>query len=421
MTVIGLAFEFAIYPVICPILTVESSRHHTIILWALLIEFSSGVIVFLLTLYADIRWRWIKFKDYPRQYYNFLWLFLIPFLGFGLSFLWALHHPSSGFSNALRYGVWGGILTCVYYISAENTTNVGFACMFHHAYQGAGGLYHKYVKFDDVSGAFSESNNKVELKQDNLNIAFGDLSTSDQSKYQSEFKKVFNDLKEINVDSSNEGKISDDDITQIKNSINSHVSNLDIQTACFNAFKKTYERAFKYVPKEGHIDTSDNKLKTGQSSKKTEIIEALKSLGLSDAEAEAYIQGYNASSTDNRKSGSQTAARFALAKVAAAEKHAKGGPEDIPVSPSASKNAGYAMTFGIFWNNLFSVYFLYLMDAHLANFFMYTGKLAEGHVFPTASMNGFRSCWFWFSCASSGAWKNFISMFNLDIKEMLLS
>ncbi|KAK2195053.1 hypothetical protein BdWA1_003353 [Babesia duncani] len=149
MTVIGLAFTFVFYPVICPILTVESSRHHTIILWALLIEFSSGVMVFLLTVYADIRWRWVESTEktgggkFKRQYYNLLWLFLVPFLGFGLAFLWALHHPNSGFSNALRYGFLGGVLTCVYYISAENTTNVGFACMFHHAFQGAGGKYQK--------------------------------------------------------------------------------------------------------------------------------------------------------------------------------------------------------------------------------------------------------------------------------------
>ncbi|KAK2197777.1 hypothetical protein BdWA1_000780 [Babesia duncani] len=141
-------------------------------------------------------------------------------------------------------------------------------------------------------------------------------------------------------------------------------------------FKKTYERAFKYEPKEGHKDSNNNnKLKT-DTTIKPKIIQALNKFGLDDAEAEAYIQGYNvkASSNDNdrKKDGSKTAARFALAKIAAAEQYAKGSPGDVPVSPSANKNAGYAMTFGIFWNNLFSVYFLYLMDAHLSNFFMYT-------------------------------------------------
>ncbi|KAK2195042.1 uncharacterized protein BdWA1_003490 [Babesia duncani] len=223
------------------------------------------------------------------------------------------------------------------------------------------------------NGAFSESNNSVTLDTGKLNIVFGDLSTSDQSKYKSEFKDVFDKLKEINVDTN--GQISSTDITQIKSAISSSVPDPDIQTACANAFKKTYERAFKYEPKQEHKDSNNNnKLKTGQSDK-PKIIEALKSHGLSDAEAEAYFQGYNAkaSSTDRKKSGSQTAASVSAAKVAAAEKGAKGAPGDIPVSPSANKNAGYAMTFGIFWNNLFSVYFLYLMDAHLSNFFMYTG------------------------------------------------
>ncbi|KAK2197774.1 WWE domain [Babesia duncani] len=232
MAVLGLAFMYVIYPVIAPILTVESSRHHTILLLGLIIEFSSGVIVFLLTLYSDIRYLWKEAtasgNTYPRQYFNFLWLFLIPFLGFGMTLLWALHHPNANFAKTLKYSVWGGVMSCLYYFSAKFISNIGYGCVHGHAKEGVG-------------------------------------------------------------------------------------------------------------------------------------------------------------------------------------------------STNGETIAGYVSTLNVFLANLFLVLFTFLGNAHLSNFFMYTGKLAEGHVFPTASMNGFRSRWFWFSCASSGAWKNFISLFSLDIKEMLLN
>ncbi|KAK2194419.1 uncharacterized protein BdWA1_003515 [Babesia duncani] len=244
MAVVAMAFEFVIYPVICPILTVESSKHHTILLWSLIVETFSGTMVFILCDKSDIKKPWVQGDangvgsgsgtQYPRQYYHLLWFLFIPYFGLGIMFLWALHHPNSGFSNALKFGVWGGILTCVYYFFVENLVNIGFGCVYDHAEKGAQG-----------------SASKVE---------------------------------------------------------------------------------------------------------------------------------------DNH-----------------------------------SKAAGYVMNFTNFLTNSFSVIFGFLMKAHLANYLNCSRKLAEGHVFPTASMNGFRSCWFWFSCASSGAWKNFISLFSLDIKEMLLS
>ncbi|KAK2195034.1 hypothetical protein BdWA1_003352 [Babesia duncani] len=458
MTVIGLAFTFVFYPVICPILTVESSRHHTIILWALLIEFSSGVIVFLLTLYADIRWRWIEStketggKDFKRQYYNFLWLFLIPFLGFGLAFLWALHHPNSGFSNALRYGFLGGVLTCVYYISAENTTNVGFACMFHHAFQGYGGFYRKFIYLDDdavkklelkaesPSGKLNqiESVEKVKKALEPLKGIFSGLTQGEVDGYSEEFKKVFNGLtgvEDSKLSPGSDGKLEKfkDDKKETKSKAVdalegklSFVSDTGLKIMYAEAFINGYNNAVE-VDSGLTIESSDDEKKI-----KTKLGNSPKFNLLSTAQVAAYAKAAKGGS-------SKKAGRRAVGVVAAAELAgciACAGPGDAPilvrngiVSSSntvkfESKHddaAGDVMTFGIFWNNLFSVYFLYLMDAHLSNFFMYTGKLAEGHVFPTASMNGFRSCWFWFSCASSGAWKNFISMFSLDIKEMLLS
>ncbi|KAK2194459.1 hypothetical protein BdWA1_001498 [Babesia duncani] len=227
MSVVGLAFLYVIYPVIGPILTVDSSRHHTILIWCLLLEATSGIIVYIwLEKDTNIKKRWHSESGY--HYYFFLWLFFIPYFGFGMTLLWALHHPNSGFSNALRYGVWGGVMSCLYYFSAKFISNIGYGCVHGHAKEGVG-------------------------------------------------------------------------------------------------------------------------------------------------------------------------------------------------STNGETIAGYVSTLNVFLANLFLVLFTFLGNAHLSNFFMYTGKLAEGHVFPTDSMNGFRSCWFWFSCASSGAWKNFISMFSLDIKEMLLS
>ncbi|KAK2197767.1 hypothetical protein BdWA1_000770 [Babesia duncani] len=233
MAVVGMAFEFVIYPVICPILTVESSKHHTIILWALIVETASGFMVFSLTgIDKDIKtYLW---TSGPQVFYHLLWLMFIPYLGLGLMFLWALHHPNSGFSRRLKFGIWGGILTCVYYFFVENLVNIGFGCVYDHAEKGA--------------------------------------------------------------------------------------------------------------------------------------------------------QGSASSVSDEHR-----------------------------------KAAGYVANFNNCLTNSFSVIFGFLMKAHLANYLNCSRKLAEGHVFPTDSMGWMKACWFWFSCASSGAWKNFISLFSLDIKEMLLS
>ncbi|KAK2195668.1 hypothetical protein BdWA1_002261 [Babesia duncani] len=233
MAVVGLAFLYVIYPVIGPILTVESSRHHTILIWCLLLEATSGITVYLwLEKDTNIKKRWHSESGY--HYYFFLWLFFIPYFGFGMTLLWALHHPNSGFAKTLKFGVWGGVMSCLYYFSAENLVNIGYGCAYDHALKG-------------VQGTESQAN----------------------------------------------------------------------------------------------------------------------------------------------------------------EQHKQ-----------AASDVG---TLNVFLANIFLVLFTFLGNAHVRNLMMYTGKVAEGHVFPTASMNGFRSCWFWFSCASSGAWKNFISMFSLDIKKMLLS
>ncbi|KAK2194434.1 uncharacterized protein BdWA1_004098 [Babesia duncani] len=231
MSVVGLAFLYVIYPVIGPILTVDSSRHHTILIWCLLLEATSGITVYLwLEKDTNIKkGKWHSESGY--HYYFFLWLFFIPYFYFGMTLLWALHHPNASFAKTLKFGVWGGILTCLFYFSAKFISNIGYGCVHGHAKEG---------------------------------------------------------------------------------------------------------------------------------------------VGESDETAKKTI-------------------------------------------------AGYVSTLNVFLANLFLVLFTFLGNAHLSNFFMYTGKLAEGHVFPTSSMNGFRSCWFWFSCASSGAWKNFISLFSLDIKEMLLN
>ncbi|KAK2195051.1 hypothetical protein BdWA1_003351 [Babesia duncani] len=231
MAVLGLAFLYVIYPVIGPILTVESSKHHTILIWCLLLEATSGITVYLwLEKDTNIKkGKWHSESGY--HYYFFLWLFFIPYFYFGMTLLWALHHPNANFAKTIKFGVWGGVMSCVYYFSAKIISNIGYGCVHGHAKEG---------------------------------------------------------------------------------------------------------------------------------------------VGESDETAKKTI-------------------------------------------------AGYVSTLNVFLANLFLVLFTFLGNAHLSNFFMYTGKLAEGHVFPTSSMNGFRSCWFWFSCASSGAWKNFISLFSLDIKEMLLS
>ncbi|KAK2195023.1 uncharacterized protein BdWA1_003504 [Babesia duncani] len=256
MAVLAMAFEFAIYPVICPILTVESSRHHTILLWALIVESFSGTMVFMLTGLGnkDMKKPWVQGDangvgsgTYKRQYYHLLFLMFIPYFGLGFMFLWALHHPNASFAKTIKFGVWGGILTCLYYLSAENLVNIGFACPWSHAFAGYGAY-------------FTATGPKVKV-------------SGTEYKYESKHNSA----------------------------------------------------------------------------------------------------------------------------------------------------ASYVMNFTNCLTNSFGVLTGFLIKAHLANYLNCSRKLAEGHVFPTASMNGFRSCWFWFSCASSGAWKNFISMFNLDIKEMLLN
>ncbi|KAK2196261.1 hypothetical protein BdWA1_001503 [Babesia duncani] len=223
MSVVGLGLLYAIYPVIGPILTVESSRHHTILIWCLLLEATSGIIVYLIVeVEGDIKKK--EWYEHPQYYYHLLWFLFVPYFGFGMTLLWALHHPNASFAKTLKFGVWGGVMSCLYYFSAKVISNIGYGCVNGHANNGPG------------------------------------------------------------------------------------------------------------------------------------------------------------------------------------------------------KDSGpYVSTLNVFLANIFLVLFAFLGDAHVRNLMMYTGKVAEGHVFPTDSMGGFRSCWFWFSCATSGAWKNFRSLFSQDLKHMLLS
>ncbi|KAK2195674.1 hypothetical protein BdWA1_002267 [Babesia duncani] len=236
MSVVGLAFLYVIYPVIGPILTVDSSRHHTILIWCLLLEATSGIIVYLIVekFGKDIA-EGGEWHSGNRQYYHLLWFLFVPYLGFGMTLLWALHHPNANFAKTMKYGAWGGIMSCLYYFSAKIISNIGYGCAYGHA------------------------------------------------------KKA------------NEDNTNDPDGTKAK---------------------------------------------------------------------------------------------------------------------AAASDIG---TLNVFLANIFLVLLTFLGNAHVRNLMMYTGKATEGHVFPTDSMGGFRSCFFWFGHASFGASKNFISLFSLDIKKMLLS
>ncbi|KAK2194530.1 uncharacterized protein BdWA1_003502 [Babesia duncani] len=457
MAVVAMAFEFVIYPVICPILTVDPSKHHTILLWSLIVETFSGTTVFMVTgINKDIIRLW---NSGPQRFYHLLWLMFIPYFGLGLASVWALHHPNSGFSRRLKFGAWGGIFTCLFYLSAENLVNIGFGCPWGHAFTGAGGLYRKYVQLGkgDESKLKELINALVDgtggLKElgsaDKVTEALGKSGLSEKHKnvYANAFKVVFNKVRTYDPELDSDQKLKDSAKEKIKGKIEnvftqdtglndlSSDQKKEFKSECAQAYFNSYNTAVD-VDSDSAVKSELNSALTKASTTEAQIKSALgnspKISLLSAVQVDAYAKAAKGGS-------SKKAGRRAVGVVAAAELAgciACAGPGDAPilvrngiVSSSntvkfESKHddaAGDVMTFGIFWNNLFSVYFLYLMDAHLSNFFMYTGKLAEGHVFPTASMNGFRSCWFWFSCASSGAWKNFISMFSLDIKEMLLS
>ncbi|KAK2194435.1 uncharacterized protein BdWA1_004097 [Babesia duncani] len=395
----------------------------------------------------------------PQRFYHLLWLMFIPYFGLGLASVWALHHPNSGFSRRLKFGAWGGIFTCLFYLSAENLVNIGFGCPWGHAFTGAGGLYRKYVQLGkgDESKLKELINALVDgtggLKElgsaDKVTEALGKSGLSEKHKnvYANAFKVVFNKVRTYDPELDSDQKLKDSAKEKIKGKIEnvftqdtglndlSSDQKKEFKSECAQAYFNSYNTAVD-VDSDSAVKSELNSALTKASTTEAQIKSALgnspKISLLSAVQVDAYAKAAKGGS-------SKKAGRRAVGVVAAAELAgciACAGPGDAPilvrngiVSSSntvkfESKHddaAGDVMTFGIFWNNLFSVYFLYLMDAHLSNFFMYTGKLAEGHVFPTASMNGFRSCWFWFSCASSGAWKNFISMFSLDIKEMLLS
>ncbi|KAK2194959.1 uncharacterized protein BdWA1_003485 [Babesia duncani] len=445
MAVVAMAFEFVIYPVICPILTVESSRHHTILLWALIVETFSGTMVFSLTgINKDIIRLW---NSGPQRFYHLLWLMFIPYFGLGLASVWALHHPSSGFSRRLKFGAWGGIFTCLFYLSAENLVNIGFGCPWGHAFTGAGGLYRKYVqlgkgdesKLKNLIGELVDGTGGLkELgSADKVTEALGKSGLSEKHKnvYANAFKVVFNKVRTYDPtggDLEQSGKLKDSAKEKIKGKIEnvftaeaglndfSSDQQAEFKSACANAYFNAYNTAVE-VDSGLSIGTEEDQIKE-------ELNKALssKSLQLSAAQVAAYAKAAFAKQSADETA--KKAGRRAVGVVAAAElagclavSKKYGGPQDIPASPDPSKAAGYVMNFTNCLTNSFGVLTGFLIKAHLANYLNCSRKLAEGHVFPTASMNGFRSCWFWFSCASSGAWKNFISMFSLDIKEMLLS
>ncbi|KAK2194911.1 uncharacterized protein BdWA1_003617 [Babesia duncani] len=443
MAVVAMAFEFAIYPVICPILTVESSRHHTILLWALIVETFSGTMVFMVTgINKDIIRLW---NSGPQRFYHLLWLMFIPYFGLGLMFLWALHHPNSGFSNALKFGVWGGIFTCLFYLSAENLVNIGFGCPWGHAFTGAGGLYRKYVQLgkdgnglkelinalvEDSGGTLKELSDTSKVKDA---LKDSDLSSSHQTVYANAFKEVFNKVRDYSPELDSDQKLKETAKESIKNKIdNTAFSSID----ALNDLSPVQKKEFKSACAQAYFDAYntavevDGDLTKEQLKDEDKIKEALgkspKISLLSAVQVAAYAKVYVKNTSDDeakKKSGRKAVGAVAAAELAGCLAVSKkyGGPQDIPASPDPMKAAGYVMNFTNCLTNFFGVLTGFLIKAHLANYLNCSRKLAEGHVFPTASMNGFRSCWFWFSCASSGAWKNFISMFSLDIKEMLLS
>ncbi|KAK2195038.1 uncharacterized protein BdWA1_003486 [Babesia duncani] len=452
MAVVAMAFEFVIYPVICPILTVESSKHHTILLWALIVETFSGTMVFMVTgINKDIIRLW---NSGPQRFYHLLWLMFIPYLGLGLMFFWALHHPNSGFAKTIKFGAWGGIFTCLFYLSAENLVNIGFGCPWGHAFTGAGGLYRKYVQLGkgDESKLKELINALVDgtggLKElgsaDKVTEALGKSGLSEKHKnvYANAFKVVFNKVRTYDPELDSDQKLKDSAKEKIKGKIEnvftqdtglndlSSDQKKEFKSECAQAYFNSYNTAVD-VDSDSAVKSELNSALTKASTTEAQIKSALgnspKISLLSAVQVDAYAKAAAGKSgtdaTEKKKAG-----RIAVGVVAAAE-HAgqravgkvDGFPGDIPASLDPSKAAGYVMNFTNCLTNTFGVLTGFLIKAHLANYLNCSRKLAEGHVFPTASMNGFRSCWFWFSCASSGAWKNFISMFSLDIKEMLLS
>ncbi|KAK2194782.1 uncharacterized protein BdWA1_003744 [Babesia duncani] len=403
----------------------------------------------------DIKREW---NSGPQVYYHLLWLMFIPYLGLGLMFFWALHHPNAKFAITLKFGIWGGILTCVYYFFVENLVNIGFGCPWGHAFTGAGGLYRKLVQLgtslddEDLEKLIKElvntSTGDGQLKElgsaDKVTEALGKSGLSEKHKnvYANAFKVVFNKVRTYDPSPSGSGskdledkepkKLKDSAKGSIEGKVNEAFSQLtglndlssdqkkEFKSECAKAYFNAYNTAVE-VDSGLSIDSKN------EDQIKEELNKALssKSLQLSAAQVAAYARAAFAKQSAEE---AKKLYRIAVGAVAAAE-HAgqravgkvDGFPGDIPASLDPSKAAGYVMNFTNCLTNTFGVLTGFLIKAHLANYLNCSRKLAEGHVFPTASMNGFRSCWFWFSCASSGAWKNFISMFSLDIKEMLLS
>ncbi|KAK2195009.1 uncharacterized protein BdWA1_003518, partial [Babesia duncani] len=242
---------------------------------------------------------------------------------------------------------------------------------------------------------------------DKVTEALGKSGLSEKHKnvYANAFKVVFNKVRTYDPELDSDQKLKDSAKEKIKGKIEnvftqdtglndlSSDQKKEFKSECAQAYFNSYNTAVD-VDSDSAVKSELNSALTKASTTEAQIKSALgnspKISLLSAVQVDAYAKAAKGGS-------SKKAGRRAVGVVAAAELAgciACAGPGDAPilvrngiVSSSntvkfESKHddaAGDVMTFGIFWNNLFSVYFLYLMDAHLSNFFMYTGKLAEGH------------------------------------------
>ncbi|KAK2195014.1 uncharacterized protein BdWA1_003506, partial [Babesia duncani] len=211
---------------------------------------------------------------------------------------------------------------------------------------------------------------------DEVKKALGsDLPSHYHDVYAKAFKEVFNKVRDYSPgnDLETDQKLKDSAKESIKNKIDNTVfseaglndlssdQKEEFKSACVNAYFSAYNTA---VDVDGDLSEFKDESKI-----KTKLNEALgkspKISLLSAVQVAAYAKAASASGNDAKQ---KEAGRRAVGAVAAAERAGNincAEPADVPFVDAASKNAGYAMTFGIFWNNLFSVYFLYLMDAHL--------------------------------------------------------
>ncbi|KAK2196258.1 hypothetical protein BdWA1_001501 [Babesia duncani] len=207
--------------------------------------------------------------------------------------------------------------------------------LIYHAYQGAGGSYQKYVGLNDlVFGRLSDANLKLNTEL---------------------------------TDSGSESNLESEATTAIKNALKDYSGKEE-------AYKTEFERVYN------NAKTADSSLSANDFSSVDVIKGKLTELDDEEEKSAYAVAAYKvykkesdpSKETKAKEAGARAAAKYAAGKNVLGEKFGA-SPLDVPATDFGKKAAGYAMTFGIFWNNLFSVYFLYLMDAHLSNFFMYTG------------------------------------------------